>query len=44
MDCTIVCSKSDAAQWKGLMLGTVGLVLGAMTGVAVGHRSVLQLR
>ena len=44
MDCTIVCSKADAARWQGAMFGSVGLLVGALVGVVVGHRDVLQLQ
>jgi hypothetical protein len=43
MDCTIVCSKDDAAKLGVLMYGALGLLIGAATGAVIGHRSVLEV-
>jgi len=44
MDCTIVCSNADAAQWEALLLTVPGLLLGAVTGAVIGHHDTLELR
>jgi hypothetical protein len=44
MDCTIVCSKADAARWDALFFSVPGLLLGAFTGALIGHRDSLELR
>ena len=44
MDCTIVCNHQDAANWGALTFGVIGLVAGTITGLAVGHRDILDLR
>ena len=42
-DCTIVCSRADAAKLDGAVGGGFGLLLGAGIGALVGHRDVLEL-
>jgi hypothetical protein len=44
MDCTIVCSKNDAAKVGGLMYGALGLLVGTIVGAIVGQRDILDLR
>jgi hypothetical protein len=43
MDCTIICNKSDAANWGALAFGVLGLLAGTITGAVVGHRDILEL-
>jgi hypothetical protein len=44
MDCTIVCNNADAAKWAALTYGALGLLLGTVTGAAIGDREILELR
>jgi len=43
MDCTIVCSNSDAANLGAIQFAVLGLLVGPLIGVAVGHRDILEL-
>jgi uncharacterized membrane protein len=43
-DCTIVCNQADQVKLDALMFGALGLILGTITGAAVGDRDVLDLR
>lgn len=44
MDCTIVGNDTDAAKMGALTYGTLGLLLGTLTGAAIGDREILELR
>jgi hypothetical protein len=44
MDCTIVCNNGDAANWGAIQFAILGLLVGPLIGVAVGHRDILELR
>ena len=44
LDCTIVCNQADLVKLDALMFGTLGLILGTVTGAIIGDRDVLDLR